>query len=272
MSRLESGTVTTTRSPVVPDSATSARARSRSGADHWRPGPGLRGVGAVGLVAGEAAGQDLAGRAGDVGAAFELDDARPVGRVVEGVAYAGVVERRPAHVEEHVVQDRLGVAVELPRRSDFERREALAAGTASRTGWRGSSGRRSRAGPSATCCRGRPAGAALTSMRSAKPAGRACGTTTGSAGCGPAVRRARRPRMRTGTARCRAARDPRWRVAAYPPARRTRTGSVSLCRNSASGRVRWTVIVRARASVSIPAERSQRAGRLTHRSAPTMPS
>ena len=34
---------------------------------------------------------------------------------------------------------------------------------------------------------------------------------------------------------------------------------VSLCRNSASGRVRWIVIVRARASVSIPRERSQRA-------------
>ena len=170
-----------------------------------------------------------------------------VDREVDRLPHADVVERAPPHVEEHPVRDR--------------RRARCAAGPASCAAQRPEAIRRDVAGERVGEDR-EVGGAALDRRRSARSSRRAvadarprCGPRSrraerapgrrGSAGCGRASRRASRPRRRRGRARCRAASDPSWRGRGCRRARRTRSGIVSLCRKSASRRVRWIVIVRA---------------------------
>jgi hypothetical protein len=73
----------------------------------------------------EAHRDDLADRHAHLGPALERGDPGPVGRQVDRAADAGVVERPLAHVEEHPVGDRHGVAVDPAGRPGDERREAV---------------------------------------------------------------------------------------------------------------------------------------------------
>ena len=154
---------------------------------------------------------------------------RPIGRVVERAAYALVVERRPLHVEEHVLRGpprgRCGAAPASGARApDAARRETRAERVGDDREIRGAAPDAPR--PPAICSgRARPACAPRPRCgRRTRPAGarrgddRKCGLRT-------SVPPRRRPRQRSGTARCRAARRRRSAAAGCPRARRTRTGS-----------------------------------------------
>ncbi len=112
--------------------------------------------------------------------------------------------------------------------------------------------------------------ATCTAMRSAKPSGRErdgsvrkYGLRTRSPPRSPAQAATRYGPVPGGGRPCVAR-------AGLPAGTTEAQGMVSLCRNSASGRARWIVIVRARASLTIPRDRSQRPPRM-HRRAPRMP-
>ena len=107
-------------------------------------------------------------------------------------------------------------------------------------------------------------------MRSAKPAGRASGDQDRNLG----LRTSAPPRLSSQLAtRYGPVPGGGWlRVEriGVPAGMTNANGIVSLWRKSPSGRLRWTVIVRAARSVAMPRERSQRPA--SHRRAPTMPS